>query len=110
MLLHQTGLLGGEPPVEEIVQPAERLFTGVAVQRVTHEISGIVTPEAVSATAAPCTSSHPTRFDVAAARAGVGFFDQATERRIDEPNVCGIVGVHQLLRMPVHLGATLGTA
>jgi hypothetical protein len=101
MVFDQTGLLGREPAVEEIVQPAERLLTGVAVQRVSHSISSA---------AARSKSSDPACLDVAAPGTGVGLFDQTTERRIDQRRVRGTVGVHQLLGVPIHLGATLGTA
>jgi N-formylglutamate amidohydrolase len=67
----------------------------------------MMTPYAVSTTAEMSTNSDPARFDVAAPGTGMGLFDQATERRIDEPSIRRIVGVHQLFRVPVHLGATL---
>ena len=86
MLLHQPGLLRSQSAVEEVIQPAKRLLTGVAVQ--------LKSPG----------------LDAATPRTGMGLFNQAAQGRVDFPGLGGAVGIHQLLRVPVHLGSALGAA
>ena len=84
VLLHQPGLFGSQSAVEEVIQPAKRLFTRTAVQL------------------------QSPGFDVATPGTGMGLFDQPAKHGVDPAGLGRTIGVHQLLGVAVHLGPALG--